>query len=203
MITSEDIEKRRSPQALRDFVVELKRAVKSDESERHLGIQKVGLYKEFLDEIVPLSLFALDAYPEYYEVQPTLGNQGYDALVFDQSGNEIDRVEMTVPHDGAAAAEDARLVVGRGYGKTLVCTPGDDFEALFPCVLTVCNKKAMKDYSDCTLVVAIAPMLPFQSYESLYEAQIEALASEMSKIQFRAKRVFLFVMPHHIKKVYD
>lgn len=201
MINTVDIQKRRSPQALREYVLELKRVVQIDESERHRGIQKVGLYKEFLDEIVPLSLFALDAYPESYEVLPILGNQGYDALVFDQSGKEVDRVELTVPHDGAAAAEDARLVVRRGYGQTKVVTPGDDFAAMFPCVLKVCNKKAMKDYSDCTLVVAIAPMLPFQSYESIYKTQIEALASEMSKIQFRAKRVFLLVMPHHIQQV--
>jgi hypothetical protein len=202
MITSADIEKRRSPHALRDFVVELKRVVRADELERHRGIQKAGLYKEFLDEIVPLSLFALHAYPESYEVQPVLGNQGYDALVFDQSGNEVDRIELTVPHDGAAAAKDARLIVVQGYGRTQVGTPGDDFQALFPCVLAVCNKKAMKDYGDCSLVVAIEPMLPFESFEALYETQIEALASEMGKIQFRAKRVFFLVMPDHIRQVY-
>ncbi len=198
MVTAEDIEQRRSPRALRDFVVELKRVVRANEHERHRGIQKAGLYKEFLDEIVPLSLFALHMYPESYEIQPVLGSQGYDALVFDESGKEVDRIEMTVPHDGAATAKDARLIVGRGYGRTQVGTPGDDFNALFPYVLAACHKKAMKDYRDCSLVVAIEPMTPFISFEALYESQIEALASRMGEIQFRAKRVFLLVMPNCI-----
>jgi hypothetical protein len=72
---------------------------------------------------------------------------------------------------------------------------------MFSDVLAVCKRKAMKDYSDCSLVVAIAPMLPFESFEARYEAQIDALVSEMGKIQFRAKRVFLLVMPDRVLQV--
>src|SRR5208337_3701433 len=96
MIARENFQQRRSPRAFRDFVVILKEAVEADTAERHRGILKKGLYKEFLDEIVPLSIFALEFYPENYGIQWENRNQknkktsGYDALVFDETGKETD-----------------------------------------------------------------------------------------------------------------
>jgi hypothetical protein len=198
MITSSEMQQQRSPQALRDFVVGLKDSVSADKAELNRGILKKGLYKEFLDEMVPLSIFALQIYPEHYGIQLVLGNQGYDALIFDETGIEVDRVEMTIPHDGNAKAKDARLVVNRGYGQVEIGIPGDDFDALFPHVLAVCQKKAAKDYGDCTLVIAIEPWPPFASFESKHEKQIEALVSKMEKMRFKAKRVFLLVLPDRV-----
>jgi hypothetical protein len=77
-----------------------------------------------------LSCFAVLTYPDSYEVQLVLGNQGYDALVFDEGARVVDRIELTVPHDGRAAAQDAALVVDRRFGKVSVGNPGDDFDAL-------------------------------------------------------------------------
>lgn len=195
MITPSTLQKRRSPRALRNFVIEIKESVRANYAELRLGIQKRGLYKEFLEEIVPLSLFALLVYPESHEIQPVLGNQGYDALVFDEMGKEVDRIEMTIPHDGKSASKDADLIVGRGCSQLYVENPGDDFDALVPYVRDICRKKAMKDYHDCTLVVAIEPMPPFASFEAQYEKQVDALASEIVKIKFKAKRVFILVLP--------
>ncbi len=200
MITFPELEQPRSPSDLRKFVVQLVETVKASESERHRGILKEGLYKKFLDELIPLSRFAICAYPGSYKVQLVLGNQGYDALVFSETGKEVDRIEITIPHDGDAKAKDARLIVDRGYGQIHVGEPGDDFDALFPHVLATCQKKAQKDYGDCTLVVTVAPMPPFQSFEPRYEKQIESLVQELSKIKFKAKRVFLLVLPD---KVFD
>ncbi len=195
MITSSEIGQKRSPSDLREFVHQLKQAAQADKSERHLGIQKKGLYKEFLDELIPLSCFAMLKYDDNYEVQLVLGNQGYDARVFDETGKEVDHIEITTPHDGAADATDARLVVNRGYGQTHVGDPGEDFDALFPHVLATCQKKAEKDYGDCLLVVAIEPLPPFESFNVRYEQQIEELVHQMRQIKFKAKKVFLLVLP--------
>ena len=198
MITSSEIELFRSPSDLREFVNKLKQAVQADESERHRGIQKKGLYKEFLDELIPLSCFALLAYPDNYKVQLVLGNQGYDAKVFDETGKEVDRIEITIPHNGAAEAKDARLIVDRGYGQIDIGDPGADFAAKFQYVRDTCRKKAQKDYGSYTLVVAIDPMPPFQSFELQYEQKIKELVSEMAQIKFNAKRVFLLVIPDRV-----
>jgi hypothetical protein len=50
---------------------------------------------------MPLGSFSVWAYPENYKIKPILGNQGYDALVYNDKGQEVDRVEITRPHDGA------------------------------------------------------------------------------------------------------
>ena len=111
MITKEEFQKERSPSDLREFVEQLKQTVQSEKSERHFGIQKKGLYKEFLDELIPLSCFAMWKYDDSYKIEPVLGNQGYDAKVFNKTGEEIDRIEITIPHNGAAEATDTRFVV--------------------------------------------------------------------------------------------
>jgi len=198
MITSSEIELCRSPADLREFVNKLKQAVQADESERHRGIQKKGLYKEFLDELIPLSCFALLAYPDNYKVQLILGNQGYDAKVFDETGKEVDRIEITIPHNGAAEAKDARLIVDRGYGQIVMSDTGTDFAAMFQYVRDTCRKKAQKDYGNYTLVVAIELMPPFQSFKLQYEQKIKELVSEMAQIKFNAKRVFLLVIPDRV-----
>ena len=191
MVTVSELEHRRSPGELREFVDFVNKSVRADESERHRGILKRGLYKEFLDEIVPLSHFCELAYPESYKIQWVHGNQGYDALVFNEAGQEVDRVEITTPHDGSAKAQDAQRIVTRGHGKFDIGTPGDLFVPLLPHVLSVCRKKALKDYSDCTLVIAIKPLSPYQSFDSDYEKTLKTLVGEMAQIPLRAKRIFL------------
>jgi len=173
----------------------------ADGNERHRGILKKGLHKEFLDEIVPLSCFAVLNYPDDYRICPILGNQGYDAVVLNESDIEVGRIEMTSPHDGAEDAKDARLIVERGFGSLDTGDPGDDFERLIPYVLDTCRKKALKDYSDCTLVVAIQPLKwPFGGVEGRYEDQVSTLVSEIEQIEFKAKEVFLLLLPdRHIK----
>ncbi|MBI2888125.1 MAG: hypothetical protein HYY02_13105 [Chloroflexi bacterium] len=179
MVTASEMEQQRSPGTLRTFVDGLIESVRADDSERHRDILKEGRYKVVLEELVPLSRFSVLAYPESYKIQLVLGNQGYDALVFNETGQEVDRVEITTPHDGVAKAQNAKLVVTRGYGKVHVGTPGDDFDALLPHVLSTRRNKAQKDYSDCTLVIAIAPLPPFPSFESQYEKQIETRLNDM------------------------
>jgi len=201
-LTAADIEQPRSPGALRRFVRAHREAVRADVDERRLGLLKRGLYKEFLDEIVPLSCFAVLAYPEDVHVLPILGNQGHDAVVLDPLGNEIDRIEVTAPSDGVADAADARRVAEHGVGTVRIGDPGDDFEALSEHVLRTCRSKARKDYSDCTLVIAIEPMPPFPGLESRFEEQICGLVADMRQVKFKARRVFLLVLPDRLVLVH-
>lgn len=201
MITPEEIQQRRSPSALCEFVDHVMAAVRSDTPEWKLGMQKKGWYKEFVDEIVPLSRFAAQEYPETYRIQPVLGNQGFDALVFDETETEVDRVEMTKPHDGAAAATDAKRVVNEGIGEFRVQDPGDDFDVLVPFVVRTCKCKAKTDYGSCTLVVAIEPQPPFAAFETRFEEQVRSIIADLRKIEFKAKRVFLLILPNRVEVI--
>src|SRR5680860_886052 len=125
MIDPSEFEQRRSPSALREFVHARSEAIRANPDARELGTLKKGAYKKYVEELVPLSCFAVLAYPDSYEVQLVLGNQGFDARVFDEVGREVDRVEITTPHDGPAASQDPALVVEKGFGKVSVTTPRD------------------------------------------------------------------------------
>jgi hypothetical protein len=110
-----DIEARRTPAELRAFVEHVHISVRADRAEFELGMAKRGLYKEFLDEIQPLCVFSEVAYPADFKVQPVLGSQGYDAIVFDAADNEFERIEFARPHDGATAAASASQALSRGH----------------------------------------------------------------------------------------
>lgn len=201
MISERDLKERRTPSALREYVLALKDCVSQNPTQFTRALLKRGLYKQFLDELVPLSCFAVMAYPQDSSIQLLLGNQPYDAVVYNAAGDEADRVELTVPQDGLAQARDRKLVADRGFGSIDIGSPGDDLAALFPFVIETCRAKALKDYSDCTVVVAIEPMPPFAGFETACDELIQHLADEIRAIEFRAKRVYLLVMPDRLVEI--
>lgn len=202
MISESSLQEPRSPKALRAYVLELKEAVRQNPQEFERALLKSGLYKEFLDELVPLSCFAVLAYPDNHSIQLVLGNQGHDAIVCDASGDEVDRVELTVPQNGRAEAQDRELVVDRGFGTVRTGKPGDDLKALFSFVIETCRAKALKDYRACTLVVAIEPLPPFEGLETEHDEIVQQLAGEMRSICFRARRVCLLLMPDRLMTIH-
>lgn len=194
MITKSEIEKIRSPLGLRQFVVRRIKKIKGKTSERHKSHQKQGLYKEFWDEIVPLSLYALKSLPKHYRVQPVLGNQGYDAIVFDKRNDRVGYIEITYPHDGESSAADGRLLASRGFGQVQCFHPGENLKSLFPIIKATCERKSQKDYSDCYLVIVIGYIPPFKEHEPLYQKLIDDLVEHIRKINFNAKRVDLLLL---------
>ena len=200
-ISKSEIQELRSPCALREYVLAFKKSVRRDPAEFTRGLLKAGLYKQFLDELVPLSCFAVLAYPEDWTVRLFVGNQPYDAVAYDAAGDEVDRIELTVPQDGRAEAEDRRLVASRGFGSVAIGHAGDDLAALLPFILRTCRAKARKDYSNCTLVVAIESLTPFGGSESTYTDLVGRLVGEMRAIGFQAKRVYLLLMPDNLIEI--
>jgi len=199
MISKQEIEKARSPRGLRQFVVRRVNKIRGIKNQRHKAMLKKGLYKIFSDEIVPLSIFCLKNYPNTYVVQPVIGNQGYDAVVRDDKDKIVEYVELTLPHDGSTAAKDARLVVSRGYGKIDVYEPGENLKRMFSFILKACHKKSQKDYSDCSLVICVNFVPPFPEHKTEYTNCIKQMIEEIHKLSFKAKKVYLLVMP--FKKV--
>ncbi len=197
MITKEEIEKARSPLGLRQFVCRRIKRIRSVTSERHKAIQRCGLYKIFNDEIIPLSLVALKLYPNTYTITPIIGNQGYDAIIRDEQGNIIDRIEITWPQDGKLKADDAQKIVTRGYGNIDVYSPGEDIDRLCRYILNTCQNKAQKDYLNCTLIIVIDFVPPFPEHRNLYLRKLKQVAEQIKKIKFKAKKIFFFILPFY------
>ena len=200
-LSREEIETPRSPSQLCAFVQRVMDEVRSDPVELASGNQRRGYYKEFLDEVVPLASFAVHAYDETHTIQPVLGNQGYDAIVRGSTGDIVDTVEIANPTDGAMVAADARLVAKNGIGAFRVGDPGDEIEDLIPIVERIATKKAVKDYSDATVVFNVSALSPFKGFEGRHQEQILRIRSTLVTAGFKAKRVFLLHPPGEVERV--
>lgn len=193
MLSKSDIEKPRSPQDLHDFVCQVVAAVRQNEIElpkAHLGH---GLYRVFKNEIVPLSIFTKLHYVDDVLIKPILGNQGFDAEVFTNNGCLIERIEITNPHNGTAAHENAKLLVLRGFGKEDTFDPGENFTRMFHIIRLACEKKSLKDYSNNILVISVDFTEPFEEHHNLYFKYAVRLQREFAKIEFKSKQVYLLL----------
>jgi len=196
-----DLEFSRTSAELREFIECIHLKVQTDRSEFEAGMTKQGLYKQFLDEIQPLCDFTLIAYPVDYKVLPVLGNQGYDAIVFNEQGTEVDRIEITKPYDGAQSASSARQVAARGFSDMQICDPKDVMQNLLPYFEATSTAKSQKDYSGVTLVFALAVPPPLRGVEASFEQQIERIRSILVTQSFKAKRVLLFIPPSRLERI--
>lgn len=183
----------RTPVELSAFVESIRLRAQRDSKERELGHLKKGCYKQFFDEVVPLARFAHRMYPPEYTVTPKLGNQGYDAEIHDPRGNLVERVEMANPIDGKETASIARELVKQGYGGFRAGDPGDDVEEHISIIAQVAKKKAIKDYSDATVVFKVNGSKPFEGFEKRFSEQLVAISAAISSAGLNAKRVFLLL----------
>ena len=205
MITKEDIETERTPNELRQFVTTLKSKINNCEQERHRGMLKEGIYKVFVDEIIPLSLFCLKVYPDNYKIFPKLGNQGYDAIVKDENGKIFEYVEITAPHDGRKAANVAKLAVKNGIALNTLrdYNSGSDLIDMFSIIMDVCEKKSKKDYSNCSLVIDIDFSPPIKEEKTIYVQLLKELEKKILKMKFNVKKIYLLIIPlDMVEKIY-
>lgn len=189
-LSAEEIQQPRCPGELVAFVEAVRARATVDDELRSAGHLRRGYLKEFFDEIVPLSHFAVRVYPPDYTVCPILGNQGYDAEVRDSHGKLVDRVEIANPIDGQAVAIAGRQLANFGITDLQVGDPGDDLEAVMLILRRTIKKKAMKDYSDATVVFKVSAYAAFQGFEDRHADQIDRIRGALSAAGFRAKRVF-------------
>lgn len=116
MVNKEELEKIRTPVDLQNYISATYEKIKSESKERKRARLKEGLYKEFIEELYPLSVFCSCKYPDNdVTVQSIIGSQGYDAIVYDENGNEISYIEITWPIDGHRQRQNALLLNDKGY----------------------------------------------------------------------------------------
>lgn len=206
LISKDEMQKRRTPQELLEYVECAEKAVASlsaTDSEFERAKRQQGDYKKFIKEIRPLSWFAVKQYPNTYTVQPELSNDGFDAIVFDDTGKEHERIEMTFPHDGQEVRLDAEDFLKTKRAKLRGFKPesGYGFDELLPFVERTCRNKARKDYSSCTIVVFVAVWPPLAGFEGQWECQLKKMTGCLSGIQFKAKRVFLLLGKDRVEQI--
>lgn len=202
-LTPYEIQRSRTPGELLAFVESIWECARNDNDLRRAGHLRSGYLKKFFDEIMPLARFAAAVYPANFTVRPVLGNQGYDAEVFDTEGHLFERVEMANPVDGQARAATGRELAEHGFGGLHVGDPGDDLEELLPIIQHTAAKKAIRDYSDATVVFNISALPPFKGFEERHEEQVARIRNAIATTDFRAKRVFLMLPSGKVECIND
>jgi len=166
---------------------------------------KKGIYKVFVDEIIPLSLFCMKIYPDNYKISPKLGNQGYDAIVKDENGKIFEYVEITAPHDGRKAANVAKLAVKNSIALNTLrdYNSGSDLIDMFSIIIDVCKKKSKKDYSNCSLVIDIDFSPPFEEEKTIYVQLLKKLEKKILEMKFNVKEIYLLIISlDMVEKIY-
>ena len=96
----EDMQRRRTVAELDRWIAEQCEKFRvSSEAKSYFRAHR-GLTKQLIEELIPLVRFAQAKYgrDSDAEVEPVIGNQSYDALIFDESGEY--KVETTLAIDG-------------------------------------------------------------------------------------------------------
>ena len=200
-LSLDEIQQRRTPRELLGFVESVWERAKTDAALRTAGHLRNGYLKEFFDEVVPLSQFAAARYPNDYSVRPVLGNQGYDAEIYDEQGHLFERVEIANPVDGNAIAEAGRDLAEYAFGGFHVGDPGDDLEDLIPIIERTALKKSIKDYSDSTVVFNVSVSPAFEGFENRHEEQLERIRKALASAGFRAKRVYIMFSAGRLERI--
>jgi hypothetical protein len=200
MLSEASIQRRRTVRGLKQFVARRMASIKAVKAARHQAMLRRGLYKKFTDEIIPLARYCWLHYPKGYHVEPVLGNQGFDARILNEQKKFVEWVEITVPQDGKADANDYKLVVGRGYGKMQNCGPCGDLHKLAHIVGKTCAAKAQKDYSDASLVIYLK-FVPLTNNKAQCMKIVHEIVAEIQRHPFKAKNVF--VLASHYDELID
>ena len=201
MINKEELEKIRTPVDLQNYISTTLEKIKSERKERERARLKLkgSLYKEFIEELYPLSVFCSWRYPNNdVTVQLIIGDQGYDAIVYDGNGVEISHIEITWPIDGHRQKQEALLLNDIGYVMHEVCDPIIKVREEVERVYEVAIRKSRKDYSGlsgASLVILINFFPYFLLSDPQHRNELNSLMDKLKSLNYLAENVYLVLMP--------
>jgi hypothetical protein len=195
MLCRHQLQQKRTVKKLAAFVPRVIRQVSTKPSERHKAHLKKGLYKEFIDEVIPLSQFCSLRYPKGYIVEYSCDNRPYDASVQDPHGKSCERIELAFPHLGNVQAKMNQRVVKNGFGSSDWESPGESIEKLRQPFRDSALKKSQKQYPNAILVFVAEYLKPFRVHHGITVARRDDLVRILKGFKFHAKEVYLLDVP--------
>ncbi len=200
MIRVEDLQIKRSPDELSEFVQSTFESIRADKDIRKTARLRQPPFKELIEEIYPLSVFCNLKYNgNSVKCCPVIGNQGYDARIETKAGELVEIVEITWPIDGQEMHVQALQLNDKGYTDAKVWDANDNKnrQDIIGRIIDSANKKAIKDYSDpegssLVFVVDIAPYFGMTKIE--HPEDIEELKRRLKEIDYRVKEVYLLLL---------
>jgi len=200
-ISKENLEKKRTPEELYEFVQKSLSSISKDEqSKKEARLRKNGS-KELIEEVYPLSIFCRIKYNGKDVIcYPVIGSQGYDARVETQDGELVEVIELTWPIDGQKEYLERKKLNEQGYTEVEVWDYNDKSkqQEVIDITLDTANKKAVKIYetpegSSLVFILGIAPYFGMSKIDN--QGDIDRLVEELRKIEYRVWTVYLLLLP--------
>jgi hypothetical protein len=191
VLTKEELEKPRTPTEFDNYFWDVYRNATPEE--KTAGWLKKGLWKEIFEEVTVLKDYCKWKFPNNdVTINYKVGNQGYDAIIRNETYEEY--VEITFPHIGKKAKQEAKRVIKNGYSSA--CYDLDDaLGEIMQCFIDTANKKSLKDYNyhNSSLIFALNTFgLPW--YKIGYDNTIELFVKQLQKIVFKTKSVYIVLL---------
>jgi hypothetical protein len=198
-IEKEELTLPRTPDELCSYVKDVHERVMKDDETRHQARLKRGLYKEFLEELTPLSIYSKWKFPRNnVTCQLIIGNQGYDAIIRNLPSDPeyVEHVEITFPFDGQKHHEDAKEINEKGY-----CFESwnDDLSKIKEEIIRVikqAQKKSLKDYDykNSSLIISLGTQPYFDLKRGEHNDEIMDLVQQLRAIEYKVKSVYLVLI---------
>lgn len=200
-LTKEILEKKRNLEELKSFVKKTFEYTSSDERLERKARSRQGLFKEFIEEIYPLSLFfELKYYGKNEKCCPIIGNQGYDAVIENQDGSIIEYVELTWPIDGQRSSFRWKQLNTIGHTELEIWGYKDNTKRMeiVNIILEIAEKKSIRDYdylegSSLVFIMNTAPYFGMRTLD--HQEEIDLLLTKLKQIKFQTNMVYLLLLP--------
>ena len=198
LVTEKDLEKPRTAKELTSYLEELFAAIQENQSERQSARTRKGLYKPLMEELWPISWYFTRKYASSaFRLKLELGNQGFDAVVFDEAGAPVERIEVTWPIDGHKHFEAMRLLNERGYGLVEIYDdPLDKLKDVIELTLAGAQKKAVREYrfeGHSTLALVVDVSLYYHPDDPTHCNEINRLVNKLSQLKYHVDNVVLLL----------
>ena len=175
----------------------VKETIHSNKALKEAALLKKGKFKKFLEEFHPLYCFGQSKFCRSgSKMHIVLGNQGYDAVIIDPTG-DITTMEITGYIDGKSDYLDGLKITERGFSEPRFKVPKcleahrKDFLNL---ILEKTDKKRIRSYTGSDLLIVANTYNYFGVFESNDIQFVTVLKSELCKIPFQARNVYLLVL---------
>lgn len=190
IITKEDIEKVRSVSELGDWIDKKHSQISNRKDTIKSCRLRKGLFKEFIEESMPLNIFCQQYFDNNLNVQvkQTIGSQNYDAELINQPNAIFKYIEITQAHEGkddfyrrwhlnefGHANALGEVVQNKPIAKSKIKSEAIDHATIVhnetQRIDQAINKKIDKDYNDKTALVVVCDStgLAFKDENDAYQ----------------------------------
>lgn len=200
-----EIEKFRSPAEMEQYFQYVYDSVRTEKEYFNMALLKTGLFKEFLEEFIPLYYYSKSRFCQPQATMSIkLGNQGYDAIV--KYEEETEYFEFTSFLRGQEDYLDHQMMIERGYSDIRF----DDNDTLSDRaynyklqIIKNLKKKHIKDYSGINLMVIVDTTQYFEVYNDDSAEFVNELKNDLAMMKFNCSKLLVLIYNGRPKEEID